>query len=93
VSQGTDNFLEYEACDQCQHYFRRQIECFVFQKTPFGFWRTVAGTLAKKGKSPAFDSTQNQKEDYLITILYPIMESLIETGLAVIIHLTMLLQG
>ena len=58
---NTDDILMNCVCDKCQNYFGREIENYILNKTPFGFWRTIAGTLNKKGKSPFFDFSQNPK--------------------------------
>lgn len=58
---NTDDFLIDRVCDKCQNYFGREVENYVLTKTPFGFWRTMAGTLNKKGKSPFFNPSQNPK--------------------------------
>lgn len=87
---NTDDILEYGVCDQCQNYFGRELERYVLQKIPFGFWRTIAGTHTKKGKLPAFNPTQNPKSngklldyhplsDYGITIRPGDGETIIET--------------
>lgn len=55
---NTDDILYNAVCDKCQNYFGVEIENFVLSKTPFGFWKTMAGTKNKKGKQPCFDSTQ-----------------------------------
>ena len=56
---NTDDILYNAVCDKCQKYFGKEIENFVLSKTPFGFWRTLAGTKNKKGKLPYFDATQD----------------------------------
>lgn len=58
---NTEDILENTVCDKCQNYFGREIENYVLRKTPFGFWRTLSGTLSKKGKMPFFDGTQNKR--------------------------------
>lgn len=58
---NTNDILMDRVCDKCQNYFGREVENYVLTKTPFGFWRTMAGTLNKKGKSPFFDPSQNPK--------------------------------
>lgn len=58
---NTDDVLKYGVCDQCQNYFGKEIEHYVLQNTPIGFWRTIAGTLTKKGKAPVFNPAQNPK--------------------------------
>lgn len=55
---NTEDILENAVCDKCQNYFGREIENYVLSKTPFGFWRTLAGTPSKKGKQPTFNPTQ-----------------------------------
>lgn len=72
---NTDDILEYGVCDQCQNYFGREIERYVLQKTPFGFWRTIAGTLTKKGKSPTFDPTQNPKSNGKLLDYHPLTDN------------------
>ncbi len=56
---NTDDILEKAVCDKCQNYFGREIENYILSKSPFGFWRTISGTLSKKGKCPSFDGTQS----------------------------------
>ena len=58
---NTDDVLIDRVCDKCQNYFGREVENYILTKTPFGFWRTMAGTLNKKGKFPFFDPSQNPK--------------------------------
>ena len=77
---NTDDILKYGVCDQCQNYFGREIERYVLQKTPVGFWRTIAGTLTKKGKPPAFNPTQNPKSNGKLPDYHP------QTDSGVIIH-------
>lgn len=55
---NTDDILENAVCDKCQNYLGREIENYVLSKTPFGFWRTMAGTPSKKGKPPMFNPSQ-----------------------------------
>ena len=58
---NTDDILINCVCDKCQNYFGKEVENYVLTKTPIGFWRTIAGTLNKKGKSPFFNPSQNPK--------------------------------
>lgn len=44
----TDDILEGCVCDKCQNYLGKEIENYILAKTPFGFWRTIAGTVNKK---------------------------------------------
>lgn len=59
---NTTDILVGSVCDQCQNYFGKEIENYVLSKTPFGFWRTMAGTKNKKGKSPSYNPSQNPKD-------------------------------
>lgn len=58
---NTEDILVNAVCDKCQNYFGKEVENYVLSKTPFGFWRTVSGTLNKKGKKPFFNGTQLEK--------------------------------
>ncbi len=58
---NTTDILDGAICDQCQNYFGKEIENYILSKTPFGFWRTIAGTKNKKGKIPSYNPTQNSK--------------------------------
>lgn len=59
---NSDDILEGFVCDRCQNYFGKEIENYVLAKTPFGFWRTIAGTVNKKGNLPFFNPSQNLKQ-------------------------------
>lgn len=56
---NTDDVLTNCVCDKCQNYFGKEIENYVLAKTPFGFWRTIAGTHTKRGKAPFFNPSQS----------------------------------
>ena len=59
-SLGNDeDILENAVCNKCQNYFGKEIESYILAKTPFGLWRTFAGTRTKKGKQPFFDPSQS----------------------------------
>jgi len=58
---NTTDILDGAVCDQCQNYFGKEIEKYVLSKTQFGFWRAMAGTKNKKGKSPLYNPSQNPK--------------------------------
>lgn len=62
---NTDDVLINCVCDKCQNYFGRETENYVLTKPPFGFWRTTAGTINKKGRSPFFAPSQNCKSKYV----------------------------
>lgn len=68
---NTDDVLENCICDKCQSYFGKEIESYVLAKTPFGFWRTIAGTVNKKGKKPSFDPFQNPDQKGPIPDFHP----------------------
>lgn len=68
---NTDDILEDCVCDKCQNYFGKEIENYVLAKTPFGFWRTIAGTINKKGKQPFFNPHQNPKQRGPIPDFHP----------------------
>ena len=70
-----EDFLEDGVCDQCQNYFGREIENYVLSKTPFGFWRTLAGTLTKKGKAPEFNPTQKPSKGGKLPDYHPLSDS------------------
>lgn len=54
-SLGNDDLiLEKEVCDKCQNYLS-QIENYVLNKTPIGFWRVLLTIKTKKGKLPSVD--------------------------------------
>ena len=48
-----DEVLLNCVCDKCQNYFGKEIERYVLEKTPLGFWRTHQGIKTKKGKLPS----------------------------------------
>lgn len=61
-SLGNDDLiLEKEVCDRCQNYLS-QIENYVLNKTPIGFWRTLLTVKTKKGKLPLVDFTKNAED-------------------------------
>jgi len=61
-SLGNDEMiLEKEVCDKCQNYLS-QIENYVLNKTPIGFWRTLLTIRTKQGRLPIVDFTKD-KED------------------------------
>lgn len=68
---NTDDILEDCICDKCQNYLGKEIENYILAKTPFGFWRTIAGTVNKKGKKPFFDPSQNPKQKGPIADFHP----------------------
>lgn len=70
-----DDVLTYGVCDQCQNYFGREIENYVLSKTPFGFWRTLAGTPTKKGHVPEFNPTQNPSTGGKLPDYHPLSDS------------------
>lgn len=49
----------------------KEIENYILAKTPFGFWRTIAGTVNKKGKQPFFDPHQTPKQKGPIPDFHP----------------------
>ena len=55
---NNDMVLEREICDACQNYLS-QIENYVLNKTPIGFWRTLLTIKTKKGKLPLVDFNKN----------------------------------
>lgn len=60
-----DLILENQVCDQCQNYFGREVENYVLNKTPIGFWRAYFGIPNKKGKLPIIDFTKpSNKKGY-----------------------------
>lgn len=62
-SLGNDNFiLEKEICDKCQNYLS-QIENYVLNKTPIGFWRTLFTTRTKKNKLPLVDFSKKKESN------------------------------
>lgn len=58
---NTTDILDGAICDQCQNYFGKEIENYILSKTPFGFWRTMAGIKNKKGRIPSYNPTQDPK--------------------------------
>ena len=58
---NNDDILEKAVCDKCQNYFGTEIEHYILTKTPFAFWRTLAGIKTKKGKKPHFNLSQFKK--------------------------------
>lgn len=59
---NTDDILKNAVCDKCQNYFGQNIENYILTKTPIGLWRTISGTLSKKGKKPSFNGMQTLKK-------------------------------
>jgi hypothetical protein len=58
-SLGNDDLiLEKEVCDKCQNYLS-QIENYVLNKTPIGFWRVLLTIKTKKDKLPMVDFTKS----------------------------------
>jgi hypothetical protein len=54
-SLGNNDFiLEKEICDKCQNYLS-QIENYVLNRTPIGFWRVLFTIKTKKNKLPQVD--------------------------------------
>lgn len=54
-SLGNDDLLlTNEVCDKCQNYFS-QVENYVLNKTPIGFWRTLLVIKTKHKKLPFVD--------------------------------------
>lgn len=61
-SLGNDDLiLEKEVCDKCQNYLS-QIENYVLNKTPIGFWRILLTIKTKKGKLPTVDYTKHHQK-------------------------------
>lgn len=57
-SMGNDDLvLTKEVCDKCQNYLS-QIENYVLNKTPIGFWRTLLTIRNKKGKLASVNFTK-----------------------------------
>lgn len=62
-SLGNDALmLEGHVCDGCQSYFGTEVEHYVLNKTPIGFWRVLLGTTTKKGKRPKVDLSQPREQ-------------------------------
>ncbi len=57
---NTDLILEKQICDKCQNYLS-QIENYVLNKTPIGFWRVLFSTKTKKNKLPFVDFTKKDE--------------------------------
>lgn len=72
---NADDLLVGAVCDQCQNYFGKEVENYILSKTPFGFWRTMAGTRNKKGKCPSYDPTQNPKTKGKLPDYHPSTDS------------------
>lgn len=47
-----DLMLEGHVCDGCQRYFGTEVEHYVLNNSPMGFWRLLLGTPTKKGNRP-----------------------------------------
>lgn len=70
-SLGNDDLiLEKEVCDKCQNYLS-QIENYVLNKTPIGFWRTLLTIKTKKGKLPFVDFTKNNQDNGVLPDFNP----------------------
>ena len=70
-SLGNDDLiLEREVCDKCQNYLS-QIENYVLNKTPIGFWRTLMTVKTKKGKLPTVDFTKKSEKNRVLPDFSP----------------------
>jgi hypothetical protein len=54
--------IKKEVCDSCQNYFGKEIENYILNKTPFGFWRVYYGIETKHGKYPSVDLSNPNTE-------------------------------
>lgn len=61
-SLGNDDLLlKEEVCDKCQNYFGKEVENYVLNKTPIGFWRTLLTIKNKHGNLPGLNFIKPDK--------------------------------
>jgi hypothetical protein len=62
-SLGNDDLsLEKQICNKCQNYFGKEVERYVLEKTPIGFWRVFLRIQTKSGKPPKSNLSQPDRE-------------------------------